>query len=104
MSNETWPARRWLDRDLVVGAAVTVLAGLVRVAFIASTPASAPLSDMAEYWERALYLFRHGQLYPDSWRMPGLPVALSAAFIAVGHASLEAARGLNVLAGMLAAA
>ncbi len=104
MSNEAVPARRWLDRDLVVGAAVTVLAGLVRVAFIASTPASAPLSDMAEYRERALYLFQHGQLYPDSWRMPGLPVALSAAFIAVGHASLEAARGLNVLAGMLAAA
>ena len=102
MSNDSVPARRWLDHDLVVGAAVIVLAGLVRVAFIASTPASAPLSDMAEYWDRALYLFQHGQLYPDSWRMPGLPVALSAAFIAAGHASLEAARGLNVLAGMLA--
>ena len=51
-----------------------------------------------------MYLFDHGQLYPDSWRMPGLPVVLAGVFTLAGEPSMAAARLLNIVAGTAAAA
>lgn len=90
-------------RDLVAFFCIAALAATVRLAFVASTPLSAPLSDMAEYWDRAVHLYQQGSLYPDSWRMPGVPVVLAVSFAGVGEPSLAAARSLNVLAGTITA-
>lgn len=85
--------------------AIVAVAALVARAWVASVTPSTPLFlDMAEYWERGVYLWQLGALYPDSWRMPGLPAALAAAFAVTGGPSVEAARWVNVLAGTATAA
>lgn len=90
--------------DALAVLAVVAIAALVRIAFVAHTPPSPPLSDMAEYWERGVYLYQNAALFPDSWRMPGLPALLALAFLATDGPSLDAARLLNVVAGSLATA
>ena len=57
---------------------------------------------MADYWERALYIFQHGALYPSSLRMPGYPAGLALAFAIASGPSLTAARIFNVAAGVAA--
>jgi len=96
MSTEIRAARRVDAR--AIGAAVAI-AVVARVAVAAAVPLSQPVFDMAEYWTRALYLLEHGQLSPDTGRMPGLPLLLSALFAWTGEPSLAWARGLNVVAG-----
>lgn len=81
------------------GAAV-VVAMATRAAIHATTPLATPMSDMAEYWERGLYLFLNDSLYPNSWRMPGLPSALALAMAGAGP-TLTAARLVNIVAGGL---
>jgi 4-amino-4-deoxy-L-arabinose transferase-like glycosyltransferase len=96
MSTEMRAARRVDAR--AIGAAVAI-AVVARVAVAAAVPLSPPVFDMAEYWTRALYLLEHGQLSPDTGRMPGLPLLLSELFAWAGEPSLTWARGLNVAAG-----
>ena len=84
------------------GAAV-VVAIAARVAIHLTTPLATPMSDMAEYWERGLYIYTHGALYPNSWRMPGLPSALALALAGTGP-TMIAARLVNIAAGALTVA
>ncbi|MGD9904299.1 MAG: glycosyltransferase family 39 protein [Vicinamibacterales bacterium] len=98
-----WSARIGTP-DVVALAGAVVAAVLCRAVIVANTPASAPVSDMAEYWTRGVYLFEHGALYPDSWRMPGLPVWLATVFTLSGGASVDAARLGNVAAAAVATA
>jgi hypothetical protein len=55
---------------------------------------------MAEYWDRAVYIFEHGRLYENSFRTPGYPVALALSFHLGSGPSLYAARMLNVFSGV----
>lgn len=89
--------------DWMNAAAIAAVAVAARVWVHANTPLSPPLSDMAEYWERAVYIWQHGELYRDSWRMPGLPLALAGVFTVAGGPALEAARWLNIAAGAVTA-
>lgn len=90
---------RWLTSHVGV-AGVLAVAAIGRLAVVTGAGDVAPVADMAEYWDRALHLVRTGTLYPDSWRMPGLPVWLSAAFSIAGTPSLQTARLANVVAGV----
>lgn len=83
--------------------AVTGLALVARIGVHALLPLAVPVSDMAEYWERALYIWEHGALYPNSWRTPGLPASLALAMLGTGP-SLLAVRLVNVVAGALTVA
>lgn len=81
--------------------AVTALAVRAWVAW--ATPHAPPFLDMAEYWTRGAHMWEHGTLFPDSWRMPGLPTALAAAFALSGGPSMDAARAVNVVSGTITA-
>jgi 4-amino-4-deoxy-L-arabinose transferase-like glycosyltransferase len=89
--------------DTVIAAGIAFAALVPRLALAAATPPSTPIYDMADYWERAVYIAEHGRIYPDSFRMPAYPAALAAAFALGAGPSLAAARVLNAAAGAAAA-
>lgn len=95
---------RGFRRDLLAIAAIAAVAAVARVLVMQATPASAPISDMAEYWTRGVYLYEHGTLYPDSWRMPGLPAWLALVFTLGGGVAVDLARLGNVAAGAVTTA
>jgi 4-amino-4-deoxy-L-arabinose transferase-like glycosyltransferase len=88
------------ETTIIVVLAVAALAA--RMAVASAVPLSPPVSDMLEYWEKAVYIATHGRLYENSWRMPGYPVALATMFSFRGGPSLEAARLFNAAAGTMA--
>lgn len=95
---------RGFRRDLLAAAALVTVALAVRAIVMRATPASTPISDMAEYWVRGVHLHQQGVLYPDSWRMPGLPAWLAMLFAMAGGVTVDVARAGNVAAGGLATA
>lgn len=97
-SPETRSSRWRADIAFAVLAGAIALAARILVAVAA--PESAPVSDMQDYWERAVHIFTTGTLYANSWRMPGYPLLLALAFGPAGGPSLAAARALNVAAGV----
>ena len=101
MNENDWmsTARR---TDALVIAVIGLIALAARLAVVGGVPVSAPVSDMQEYWERAVYIAHHGQLYPNSWRMPGYPTALAVIFAAASGPSLAVTRVFNVVAGVAA--
>lgn len=104
MSPVETASRRGFRRDLLAVAAIAAVALAARALVMRATPASAPISDMAEYWVRGVHLYEHGALFPDSWRMPGLPVWLASLFTLAGGVSVDVARAGNVVAGAVTTA
>jgi 4-amino-4-deoxy-L-arabinose transferase-like glycosyltransferase len=91
-------------RDLVAALAVGAIALVPRLLIVSATPLATPIFDMAEYWNRAVFILEHGELYENSTRMPAYPLVLALVLrlFQVGP-SLEAARLFNALAGAAAA-
>ncbi len=85
--------------DLIAALAIGLVAIAVRLAIASEVPLSPPVSDMLDYWERATYMAANGRLYENSWRMPGYPAALAAAFSLGSGPSLHAVRMFNAFAG-----
>ncbi len=91
--NHAWRA------DLIAACAIVMVASAVRLALVLISPAFTPVADMADYWERAIYIVQHGTLYPTSHRMPAYPAALALAFALGSGPSLTTVRLFNVVAG-----
>jgi 4-amino-4-deoxy-L-arabinose transferase-like glycosyltransferase len=89
-------------REAAIIAVLAAVAFAGRVAVASAVPLSSPVSDMLEYWERAVYIATHARLYENSWRMPGYPLVLAAVFAPAGGPSIEAARVFNAIAGTVA--
>lgn len=104
MSPAETASPRGSRRDAIAVAALAALALAARVLVLQATPPSEPISDMAEYWVRGVHLYAHGTLYPDSWRMPGLPAWLATLFTMAGGASVDVARAGNAVAGAVTTA
>ena len=51
--------------DAVVVVVIGLIALAARIAVIAAAPVSPPVSDMLDYWERAVYIAEHGQPLPE---------------------------------------
>jgi 4-amino-4-deoxy-L-arabinose transferase-like glycosyltransferase len=90
--------------ELLAAFAIGVIALLPRLAILSATPPAPPVHDLAEYWDRTVFMIEHGRLYENSTRMPGYPLALALVLsVFRSGASLEAARLFNAAAGAAAA-
>jgi 4-amino-4-deoxy-L-arabinose transferase-like glycosyltransferase len=89
--------------ELIAAGAIGVITLLPRLVLAVTAPAVIPVYDMADYWNRAIYIAEHAALYPNSYRMPGYPAALALAFAFSAGPSLLAVRVFNAVAGTAAA-
>lgn len=87
------------ERTLLL--AVCAVALLLRLLVVWQCADARLLSDMQEYYDRALYVLAHGQLVPDAFRPPAYPVFLAACAWLFGDAMLPAARVAQALLGTL---
>jgi hypothetical protein len=78
--------------ELIAAGAIGVIALLPRLVLAVTAPPVTPVYDMADYWNRAVYIAEHAALYPNSYRMPGYPAALALAFAFSAGPSLLAVR------------
>lgn len=85
-----------MNRDLLAAAFVAGAALVPRVWILTATSASGLMADMVDYFDRARHLFEHGRLYPDAFRVPAYPVAISGAFEVFGPTT-QSARVLQCL-------
>ena len=94
-----------VPRASLVWLAAAVMAGVAgRYLAAWGAPMLPPVADMGEYWQRGVHLYEQGTLPPDTWRVPGLPIGLAAAFGSAGRATLAEARALNLVAAAVAIA
>ena len=90
--------------DVVAALVIGAIAFLPRLLVLTTTPVATPLYDLAEYWDRTVFIIENGRLYENSTRMPGYPVALAIVLTLFGAGpSLAAARIFNAIAGAVAA-
>jgi 4-amino-4-deoxy-L-arabinose transferase-like glycosyltransferase len=83
--------------------AIALIALFPRLVLALIAPPVTPVYDMADYWNRAVYIAEHGALYQNSYRMPGYPAALALVFVLGAGPSLTAVRLFNAVAGAAAA-
>ncbi len=89
--------------DLIPILIVTAASLAARLVMVLTAPTYPPFADMQEIWDRALYIAENGELYANSWRMPGYPAALALMFSVTSLHTLEIARLLNAAAGTVTA-
>jgi 4-amino-4-deoxy-L-arabinose transferase-like glycosyltransferase len=75
-------------RDILAAGLVGIAALLPRIGIVAAYPAAGLIADMLDYFDRARYLFEHGRLYPDAFRVPAYPVAIAGSFATFGEGLL----------------
>lgn len=85
-----------MTRDVGAAAFIALAALLPRIWLVSSHPELGLFADMVEYFDRARFLFEHGQLYPDAYRVPLYPAALAGAFATFGE-GLHAPRVLHTV-------
>jgi 4-amino-4-deoxy-L-arabinose transferase-like glycosyltransferase len=83
-------------RDILAAAFIAVAAIVPRIWILSATSASGLMADMVDYFDRARYLFDHGRLYPDAFRVPAYPIAVAGSFAAFGP-GVQSARLLQCL-------
>ena len=81
-------------RDLTAAALIALAAIVPRIVIIGATADAGLFADMIDYHDRARYLFDHGRLYPDAFRVPLYPITMAAAFSTLGP-TLDAVRALQ---------
>ncbi len=97
-------SRRTPRRAELIAVGVIALIALVpRLVLAVTAPPVTPVYDMADYWNRAVYIAGHVSLYPNSYRMPGYPAVLALAFVLNAGPSLLTVRVFNAVAGSAAA-
>ena len=74
-----------MTRDILAASLVGLAALLPRLWLLASLPAPGLVADMLDYFDRARFLFEHGRLFPDAFRVPVYPIAIAGSFAAFGE-------------------